>query len=92
MANRDSGYVGWDLIPIDAKTDFLFVEGTDPDSPADRAGLRFGDAIVEVDNTPVGDVPAVCDIVNSKEPGDRLKVAGLEIPTGRSFVVNARLK
>jgi S1-C subfamily serine protease len=92
MANRDSGYVGWSLVPIDARTDFLFVEGTDAGSPADRAGLRFGDAIVELDNTPVGDVPAVCDIVNSKEPGDRLKVAGLEIPTGRSFVVNARLK
>jgi serine protease Do len=92
MANRDSGYVGWDLIPIDAQTDFLFVEGTDADSPADRAGLGFGDAIVELDNTPVGDVPAVCDIVNSKEPGDRLKVAGLAIPTGRSFVVNARLR
>jgi S1-C subfamily serine protease len=92
MANRDSGYVGWSLVPIDARTDFLFVEGTDAGSPADRAGLRFGDAIVELDNTPVGDVPEVCDIVNSKEPGDRLKVAGLEIPTGRSFVVNARLK
>jgi serine protease Do len=92
MANRDSGYVGWDLVPVDAQTDFLFVEGTDADSPADRAGLRFGDAIVELDNTPVGDVPEVCDIVNSKEPGDRLKVAGLEIPTGRSFVVNARLR
>ena len=92
MANRDSGYVGWSLVPIDARTDFLFVEGTDAGSPADRAGLRFGDAIVELDNTPVGNVPEVCDIVNSKEPGDRLKVAGLEIPTGRSFVVNARLK
>jgi S1-C subfamily serine protease len=92
MADRDSGYVGWDLVPIDAQTDFLFVEGTDADSPADRAGLRFGDAIVEVDNTPVGDIPALCDIVNSKQPGERLKVAGLEIPTGRSFVVNARLR
>jgi S1-C subfamily serine protease len=92
MANRDSGYVGWGLVPVDARTDFLFVEGTDADSPADRAGLRFGDAIVELDNTPVGDVPEVCDIVNSKEPGDRLKVAGLAIPTGRTFVVNARLK
>jgi serine protease Do len=91
-ANRDSGYVGWDLVPIDAQRDFLFVEGTDAGSPADRAGLRFGDAIVEIDNTPVGDVPAVCDIVNSKQPGDRLKVAGLEIPTGRSFVVNARVR
>ena len=92
MANRDSGYVGWDLVPVDAKTDFLFVEGTEAGSPADRAGLRFGDAIVELDNTPVGNVPQVCDIVNSKQPGDRLKVAGLEIPTGRSFVVNARLR
>ena len=92
MANRDSGYVGWDLVPVDAQTDFLFVEGTEAGSPADRAGLRFGDAIVELDNTPVGNVPQVCDIVNSKQPGDRLKVAGLEIPTGRSFVVNARLR
>jgi serine protease Do len=92
IANRDSGYVGWALVPVDARTDFLFVEGTDADSPADRAGLRFGDAIVELDNTPVGDVPEVCDIVTSREPGDRLKVAGLAIPTGRTFVVNARLK
>jgi S1-C subfamily serine protease len=91
-ANRDSGYVGWNLLPVRGdELGFLFVQGVDPDSPADRANLAYGDAIFEVDDTPVATVADVCDIVGSKSSGDRLKIAGISTPTRLPFTVRARL-
>jgi S1-C subfamily serine protease len=91
-AGRDSGYVGWDLLPVDLSgKGVLFVEGVDASSPAARAGLRFGDVIVELDDTRVRTVPDVCDIVDSKSPGDRLKISGLHLDGGE-LATAARLR
>ena len=83
------GYVGWDLVPID--DDFLFVQAVDAGSPAAEAALIFGDAIVEIDDTPVASIPDVCDILGSKAEGDQIKVAGVTIQTGDAFAVNVKL-
>ncbi len=93
-ANRSSGYVGWNVVPIktDGGTEFLFITGVDPNSPAERANLAFGDAVLEIDDTKVGSVAEACDIIGSKSSGDRLKVSGLSVPTRRFFIVRARLR
>ena len=92
-ANRSSGYVGWNVVPIDGeRSDFLFVTGVDPNSPAERANLAFGDAVFEIDDTEVGTVAEACDIIGSKSSGDRLKITGLNVPTRKFFIVRARLR
>jgi S1-C subfamily serine protease len=45
-----------------------------PDGPAERAGLREGDVIVEVAGAPVRDADDVSAIVNARRPGDRVPV------------------
>ena len=46
-------------------------------SPAAAAGLKPGDVIVQVDNTPVTDVQSLSDALLSKSPGEAVKVTGL---------------
>jgi S1-C subfamily serine protease len=87
-ANRDSGYVGWALIPI---SDGLGVDGVDPDSPAERAGLRPGHVVQALDDTPVATVADVCDIIGAKSSGDRLKISGVWFRDGSPFTFRARL-
>lgn len=93
-ANRSSGYVGWDVFPGKTRggTPYLFVIGVDANSPAERAQLRFGDLVAEIDNTAVGTVAEACDIIGSKSSGDRLKISGVDAATGRIFTVRARLR
>ena len=45
-----------------------------PDSAAEAAGLRIGDAIVELDGQPVRGAASVATIVRSKRPGDTVTV------------------
>ena len=81
MAGKDSGYVGWDLIKLEADdgTPYLFVQGVDSGSPADDAKLIFGDVVTDVADTPVTTIPEVCDILGSKGPGDKVKVSGASL-------------
>jgi S1-C subfamily serine protease len=43
-----------------------------PDSPADRAGLRPGDLLVEVDGRTIGHLPDLMLILRSRSPGDHI--------------------
>ncbi len=43
-------------------------------SPADRAGIRPGDVIVEVDAKPVADPQAVQDAIGARKPGERIDI------------------
>ena len=95
-AGEDSGYVGWDLVPLetDDGTPYLFVQGVDSGSPGDAARLIFGDVVSRVADTPVTTVPDVCDILGSKGPGDRVKVSGTSLAvTGfPDYTVTVKLK
>jgi S1-C subfamily serine protease len=51
----------------------LIVSAT-PGGPADKAGLKAGDVIVQIDGKPVNDVQALGDILMSKKPGDTVSV------------------
>ncbi|MCT9932601.1 trypsin-like peptidase domain-containing protein [Planotetraspora sp. A-T 1434] len=45
-----------------------------PGGPADQAGLRAGDIILEVDGHPVGDSRELIVTIRSKAPGDRVTI------------------
>ncbi len=42
--------------------------------PADQAGLRPGDVIVEFDDTPVRDANQLVTLIHTKAPGDRVQI------------------
>ena len=43
-----------------------------PDGPADKAGLKAGDVVAEVDGAPVTDVRAVGKLISDHKPGDEV--------------------
>jgi S1-C subfamily serine protease len=50
------------------------VGGVIEDGPAARAGLREGDTIVEINDQPVRDPDDVSAVVNSRRPGDDVRI------------------
>lgn len=49
--------------------------GVSPGSPAEKAGLREGDVIVEFNGKPVADVKGYSDLLYACRPGDAINVA-----------------
>ncbi len=52
----------------------VLIASTTPNGPAATAGLRAGDVIVQIDNTPVTSVQSMGDVLLSKSPGDTVAV------------------
>lgn len=52
----------------------LRLQGVTPDSPADRAGLKAGDVVVEFDGKPVTDLYTYTDALYARAPGDTVAV------------------
>jgi S1-C subfamily serine protease len=50
------------------------VGGVVADGPASKAGLREGDTIVEINGQPVRDSDDVSAVVNSRRPGDEVRI------------------
>lgn len=81
---REHGHVirGWlgvdtrDLPPARAPgaTPGLRIEGVFADGPAERAGLRKGDILLSIADTPLPDVETLLEATTSMRPGERVRV------------------
>jgi S1-C subfamily serine protease len=60
-----------DMMPRD---NGLRLTGVREGSPAERAGLRAGDVIVEFDGKPIGDIYAYTYAMQEKKPGDEVVI------------------
>ncbi|HSG06956.1 MAG TPA: M28 family peptidase [Longimicrobiales bacterium] len=88
-ASRGYGpYFG--TIPDMTPRDFgLRITGVREESPAEKAGLRGGDVIVEFDGKPIEDIYAYTYALRDKKPGDAVKVVVER--DGTRFTFNAVL-
>jgi S1-C subfamily serine protease len=53
------------------------LEAVSPGSPAEKAGLRSGDVVVEIDGKEVADVQAYSNLLFAKKPGDEMAISWL---------------
>jgi serine protease Do len=54
--------------------DGAFVQAVDPNMPAAKAGIKPGDTIVKVDDTPVKGTRDLIDYVSSRPPGQKIRL------------------
>jgi len=57
-------------------------------SPAEKAGLKRGDLIVEVDDRKVKDIANLQDIISSKAPGEKVKIQIIRNGEPKTVTVN----
>lgn len=55
----------------------MHLSGVTPGSPADKAGIKTGDIIIEFGGTPIDDLYSYTDALRSHKPGDSVKVVVL---------------
>ena len=67
------------------------VEGVLPGGPADRAGIRAGDAVVAVNGVPTPNSSALDRITDAVRPGDRLVIKLLRVPEMVEVTVTPQL-
>jgi S1-C subfamily serine protease len=60
-----------------AGTPGMRITGVTPGSPADRAGLKAGDVVVEFAGVPVTDLYSYTDALRARQPGDEVTVVVL---------------
>jgi serine protease DegS len=71
------GVEGRDLSPRQQQylgTRGVLVAGIFKNGPADKAGLQYGDVIIEINGQPVPDTHSLLDIISSNRPGTRLNI------------------
>ena len=80
-ATSGEGKGAWLGANLQARDAALLVVDVVPGSPAEKAGLRSGDAITEIEGAPKPTVKLLSDTIAAKKPGEalRLKVADKEI-------------
>jgi len=67
----------------------VLIASVTPNGPAATAGLKAGDAILQIDNTPVTSVQSLGHVLLSKSPGDT--VAVMINRGGQQMTVNVTL-
>ncbi len=71
---------------VDADQGILVLDVTD-ESPAEKAGLKSGDVIVEVDDDPVSDAQDIKEILKDFEEGDEINVVVVRQKKRQTFKV-----
>ena len=92
------GYLGINIENVDAdkqaafklkSTNGAFVQSVLPGEPAEAAGLKPGDTIVQVDGAPVKDTRELIGYVSGKAPGSKVKLS--IVRDGREMTLTATL-
>ena len=60
----------------------MYVFGTEPDLPADKASIFPGDLLTDMDGVKIESMTDVCDTLASAEPGETVEVSGMIIASG----------
>lgn len=71
VTSVDSTLAAQDNLSVDHGA---LIANVSPNGPADSAGLRAGDVIIQVDNKAVNDIASLGDALVSKNPGDTVAV------------------
>ena len=71
-----------DELLVGAGIDGLFVFGSNPGSPAEKAEIVGGDLVEKINGVPVTSVKEVCDVLQSTAPGQTLNVEGRWLVSG----------
>jgi hypothetical protein len=69
----------------------LRLQGVTPESPADKAGLKAGDLVVEIDGKAVTDLYSYTDALYARAPGDVITVVALRGGSGAPERVTVRV-
>lgn len=72
VQRRGPARLGIKSSPSSQREDGCFISEVDPDSAAERAGLRKGDQVVEIEGQNVDSFEELIDIIEKKEPGDKV--------------------
>ena len=67
-----------------AGIDGLYVRKSQPGSPARKANVLYGDLVTAINGQPVKTLGDVCDILQSKSPGEEVRVTWVQINSGRT--------
>lgn len=96
FGDREGAYLGVTLAELDEETaeaagledsEGALVRSVFEDTPAEEAGLRAGDVIVEFDGEDVTDVAALMELVSGHEPGDEVKLEARRDGKGKTMRV-----
>jgi len=64
--------------------------GTQPGGPAEAAGMKQGDIIIEAGNAPISVLKDLSDVLKKKQPGDRLPIRFLRKGRGMKTELEVR--
>ncbi|MCU0627724.1 MAG: M28 family peptidase [Gemmatimonadaceae bacterium] len=75
MGTRSTGGVYFGSVPdMSAEVQGMRLSGVRPGSPADKAGLKAGDVVIEFAGVKVTDLYTYTDALGTKKPGDTVQV------------------
>ena len=88
-ATRTEGYLGVSVLDRQDGGLGAVIAEVSPGSPADLAGMKVDDVVIEADGSPVDGQPALVAAIRDKSPGDSIKIDVLR--AGKRITLTATL-